>query len=159
MIRISTGRAYDLYLESYHLRGKGKRIMPRKYELTYQRGGDGRSGRWKKFYRGKAHYLGAGRSKSDIESYRTALETWKKQKVQLDAELIPVPRTAVAEEAVQAPAKDLGNVDQFESPITRPRPTLPRPRSQLDRRTTLRGDGQVDTRRSTGVAARGIPRR
>ncbi|MFO1007274.1 MAG: hypothetical protein U0929_15040 [Planctomycetaceae bacterium] len=66
--------------------------MPRKYELTFQRGADGRSGRWKKFYRGKAHYLGAGRSKSDIESYRTALEAWKKLKVQLDAELIPVPR-------------------------------------------------------------------
>ena len=48
--------------------------------------------RWKKFYRGKAHYLGAGRSKSDIECYRTALEAWKKLKVQLDAELIPVPR-------------------------------------------------------------------
>ena len=66
--------------------------MPRKYELTFQRGADGRSGRWKKFYRGKAHYLGAGRSKSDIESYRTALEAWNKLKVQLDAELIPVPR-------------------------------------------------------------------
>ena len=55
-------------------------------------GADGRSGRWKKFYRGKAYYLGAGRSKSDIESYRTALEAWKKLKVELDAELIPVPR-------------------------------------------------------------------
>ncbi len=66
--------------------------MPRKYELTFQRGTDGRSGRWKKFYRGKAHYMGAGRSKSDLESYRTALEAWKKLKVQLDAELIPVPR-------------------------------------------------------------------
>ena len=66
--------------------------MPRKYELTFQRGADGRSGRWKKFHRGKAHYLGAGRSKSDIESYRTALEAWKKLRVQLDAELIPVPR-------------------------------------------------------------------
>ena len=66
--------------------------MPRKYELTFQRGADGRTGRWKKFYRGKAHYLGAGRSKSDIESYRTALDTWKKLKVQLDAELIPIPR-------------------------------------------------------------------
>ena len=59
-----TGRAYGLYLESYHHR-EGIRAMPRKYELTFQRGADGRSGRWKKFYRGKAHYLGAGRSKSD----------------------------------------------------------------------------------------------
>ena len=56
--------------------------MPRKYELTFQRGGDCRSGRWKKFYRGKANYLGSGRSKSDIESYRTAMEAWKKLKVQ-----------------------------------------------------------------------------
>ena len=50
--------------------------MPRKFELTFQRGAEGRVGRWKKFYRGKAYYLGSGRGKSDLDSYREALAGW-----------------------------------------------------------------------------------
>ena len=42
--------------------------MSRKLELTFQRGLQGRVGRWKKFYRGKAYYLGSGRGKSDLDS-------------------------------------------------------------------------------------------
>ena len=49
--------------------------MPRKLELTFQRGAEGRVGRWKKFYRGKAYYLGGGRGKSDLGSYREATPT------------------------------------------------------------------------------------
>ena len=71
--------------------------MPRKLELTFQRGADGRVGRWKKFYRGKAYYLGSGRGKSDLDSYREALASWKSLKVKLDAELVPLPRAHDAE--------------------------------------------------------------
>lgn len=62
--------------------------MPRKLELTFQKGANGRTGRWKKFYRGKSHYLGNARSKSDLESYRSALTNWKRLKSQLDTEAI-----------------------------------------------------------------------
>ena len=47
--------------------------MPRKLGLTFQRGAEGRVGRWKKFYRGRAYYLGSGRGKSDLGSYREAV--------------------------------------------------------------------------------------
>ena len=66
--------------------------MPRKFELTFQRGAEGRVGRWKKFYRGKAYYLGSGRGKSDVASYREAMAAWGSLKVQLDAELVVLPR-------------------------------------------------------------------
>ena len=60
--------------------------MPRKLELTFQKGANGRTGRWKKFYRGKTHYLGRGRSKSDLESYQAAVATWRQLRAELDAE-------------------------------------------------------------------------
>ena len=66
--------------------------MPRKLELTFQKGADGRMGRWKKFYRGKSHYVGSGRCKSDAEGYRTALATWTSLKLKLDAESDAIPR-------------------------------------------------------------------
>ena len=66
--------------------------MPRKSELTFQKGTDGRAGRWRKIYRGKTHYLGSGRCKTDAASYKAALAAWRKLKVQLDAENIAVPR-------------------------------------------------------------------
>jgi integrase len=61
--------------------------MPRKLELTFQKGGNGRAGRWKKFYRGSTYYLGNGRNKSDLESYRKALAKWRKLEMKLNAEL------------------------------------------------------------------------
>ncbi len=66
--------------------------MPRKWELTFQRGATGRVGRWKTFYRGKAYYLGSGRGKSDVASYREAVAAWGALKVQLDAEIVRLPR-------------------------------------------------------------------
>lgn len=66
--------------------------MPRKLELTFQKGTTGRSGRWKKFYRGKTHYLGSGRCKTDVASYKAALATWQKLKIKLDAEVVAAPR-------------------------------------------------------------------
>ncbi len=71
--------------------------MPRKWELTFQRGAEGRVGRWKKFYRGKVHYLGSGRGKSDLESYRAAVAAWTSLKVKLDAEVVVLPRARDAE--------------------------------------------------------------
>ena len=66
--------------------------MPRKLELTFQKGANGRSGRWKKFYRGKTHYVGSGRCKTDVPSYKAALAEWQKLKVKLDAEVVAAPR-------------------------------------------------------------------
>ncbi len=71
--------------------------MPRKFELTFQRGAEGRVGRWKKFYRGKAYYLGSGRGKSDVASYREAVAAWSALKVKLDAEIVRLPRARDAE--------------------------------------------------------------
>ena len=71
--------------------------MPRKFELTFQRGAEGRVGRWKKFYRGKAYYLGSGRGKSDVASYREAVAAWAALKVKLDAEIVRLPRSCDAE--------------------------------------------------------------
>ena len=71
--------------------------MPRKWELTFQRGAEGRVGRWKKFYRGKAYYLGSGRGKSDLVSYREAVAAWAALKVKLDAQIVSLPRTRDAE--------------------------------------------------------------
>ena len=71
--------------------------MPRKFELTFQRGAEGRVGRWKKFYRGKAYYLGSGRGKSDVTSYREAVAAWGALKVKLDAEIVSLPRAHDAE--------------------------------------------------------------
>ncbi len=71
--------------------------MPRKLELTFQRGAEGRVGRWKKFYRGKAYYLGNGRGKSDVASYREAVAAWSALKVKLDAEIVRLPRARDAE--------------------------------------------------------------
>ena len=71
--------------------------MPRKFELTFQRGAEGRVGRWKKFYRGKAYYLGNGRGKSDLVSYREAVAAWLALKVKLDAEIVQLPRSRDAE--------------------------------------------------------------
>ena len=66
--------------------------MPRKLELTFQKGTNGRSGRWKKFYHSKTHYLGSGRCKTDVPSYKAALAEWQKLKVKLDAEIVSAPR-------------------------------------------------------------------
>ena len=71
--------------------------MPRKWELTFQRGAEGRVGRWKKFYWGKAYYLGSGRGKSDVASYREAVAAWGALKVKLDAEIVRLPRACDAE--------------------------------------------------------------
>ncbi len=54
-------------------------------------------GRWKKFYRGKAYYLGSGRGKSDVASYREAVAAWGSLKVKLDAEIVRLPRSRDAE--------------------------------------------------------------
>ena len=51
MIHFLALDAYNLYHRSYHAGGFA---IPRKFELTFQRG---TGGRWKKFYRGKAYYL------------------------------------------------------------------------------------------------------
>lgn len=59
--------------------------MPRKLELTWQKGSEKRKGRWKKFYQGKAYYFAFGESKSDMEGYRQALAEWKKKKAEIDA--------------------------------------------------------------------------
>ena len=60
--------------------------MPRKIELTFQKGTGSRAGRWKKTFKGKTHYLGSGSSRSDLQSYKSALEKWKAVKSELIAE-------------------------------------------------------------------------
>jgi len=73
--------------------------MPRTLELTFQKGTNGRTGRWKKFYHGKTRYLGSGRCKSDIESYKIALAAWRTLKIKLDGEVAAAPRPLAKEYA------------------------------------------------------------
>jgi len=58
--------------------------MARKVELTWQAGGDGRSGRWRKKFRGRTYYFDGGRGKSDRQAYAIALKDWNelRQKIQ-----------------------------------------------------------------------------
>ncbi|MDM4018239.1 tyrosine-type recombinase/integrase [Roseiconus lacunae] len=71
--------------------------MPRKLELTFQKGADGRSGRWRKKHNGKVYYLGTGRSKSDRDSYQKALAKWRELQEALDARRADEPKPYDAE--------------------------------------------------------------
>ncbi len=59
--------------------------MPRSIKLTWQPGIDGRSGRWRKKYRGKVHYFDGGRGKSDRDAYDAAVKLWELEKLKADA--------------------------------------------------------------------------
>ena len=60
--------------------------MARKYKLTWQRGTGTRSGRWKKFFRGKYYYFDGGRGKTDNEAYQRALDEWRSIRDKLEEE-------------------------------------------------------------------------
>jgi site-specific recombinase XerD len=57
--------------------------MPRKRELTWQPGSNGRPGRWRKIFHGKALYFDCGRGKSDDEAYHRAVDDWRKQQQEI----------------------------------------------------------------------------
>lgn len=59
--------------------------MSRTLKLTWQAGRDGRSGRWRKKYRGKVYYFSGGRGKSDREAYDDAVKQWELEKLKADA--------------------------------------------------------------------------
>lgn len=67
--------------------------MPRTHKLTWQRGTEGRSGRWRKKYHGKVYHFPGGRGKSDREAYEAALSAWERQKVEIDV-TAPKPHEA-----------------------------------------------------------------
>jgi integrase len=75
--------------------------VPRKRELTFQSGTSGRSGRWRKKYRGKCYYFPAGHGKTDLVAYQLAVDEWYRKKQEIDAQAV-VPyegdyRNAIAE--------------------------------------------------------------
>jgi|GEM_PF-1073109 len=53
-------------------------------KLSWQAGSVGRAGRWKKKYKGKAHYFPGGRGKSDREAHGEAVKSWISLKAELD---------------------------------------------------------------------------
>lgn len=71
--------------------------MPRKIELTWQAGSEGRKGRWRKKYKGRVLYFPYGNSKSDLEGYHQALEDWKREKAKIDEEEAQKPKLHQAE--------------------------------------------------------------
>lgn len=73
--------------------------MPRKFHLTWQPGTKGRSGRWRKKYKGKVYYFPGGRGKYDREAYEAALSGWEAEKVWLDANA-PRPHQEQYEKAI-----------------------------------------------------------
>ncbi|MDA1017791.1 MAG: hypothetical protein O3A00_25455 [Planctomycetota bacterium] len=62
--------------------------MPRKRELTYQKGSGGRVGRWRKKYRGVVYYFPAGSGKTDLTAYEQAMERWSQKKTEIDAQVV-----------------------------------------------------------------------
>ena len=58
--------------------------MPRTYNLTWQPGIGGRSGRWRKKYRGEVYYFEGGRGKSDRQAYDAAVKQWELEKLRVD---------------------------------------------------------------------------
>lgn len=58
--------------------------MPRKRQLTWQPGSNGRNGRWRKKYKGRIYYFASGTSKSDKDGYLQALDAWQKKKDEID---------------------------------------------------------------------------
>ena len=61
--------------------------MPRKRELTWQAGSNGRGGRWRKKYKGQSFYFPGGNGKTDQAAYDRAVELWKQKKEEIDAEV------------------------------------------------------------------------
>ena len=54
--------------------------MARKLELTWQSGTAGRTGRWRKKFRGKTYYFDGGRGKTDRVAYAQATADWTRLK-------------------------------------------------------------------------------
>jgi len=73
--------------------------MPRTYKLTWQPGAAGRSGRWRKKYKGKRYYFSGGRGKSDRQAYEQALDAWEARKTQVD-QAAPKPHQEHYEKAI-----------------------------------------------------------
>jgi site-specific recombinase XerD len=59
--------------------------MPRSRKLTWQAGTNGRTGRWRKKYRGRSYYFSGGRGKTDQVAYENAVQAWEKKKLEVDA--------------------------------------------------------------------------
>lgn len=74
--------------------------MPRKFVLSWQPGSTGRTGRWRKKYRGQVHYFAGGRGKTDRDAYLAAVGEWERLKIRLDA-AAPKPYQAEYEQAIQ----------------------------------------------------------
>lgn len=58
--------------------------MPRNFKLTWQPDRDGRTGRWRKKYKGQRYYFPGGAGKYDREAYEAALDAWDNLKVKID---------------------------------------------------------------------------
>ena len=70
--------------------------MPRSVKLTWQDSAEasGRTGRWRKKYKGKTYYFPGGRGKSDREAYDVAVAAWEAKKLKIDHEPhVPTSRT------------------------------------------------------------------
>ena len=59
--------------------------MPRSRNLTWQAGTAGRTGRWRKKYRGRSYYFSGGGGKTDQVAYENAVQAWEKKKLEVDA--------------------------------------------------------------------------
>ena len=57
-------------------------MAKRKYKLTWQKGTNGRPGRWKKIINGTPHYFDGGRGKTDQVAYKAAFKAYEKLKAE-----------------------------------------------------------------------------
>jgi hypothetical protein len=62
--------------------------MPRSVKLSWQAGakGSGRTGRWRRKYKGQIYYFPGGRGKTDQQAYDAAVAAWEAEKLNIDRE-------------------------------------------------------------------------
>lgn len=77
---------YSLHQKrSLRIPGQSIRAACRAIKLTGQSGRDGRSGRWRKKYRGKIYYFDGSRGKSDRSAYDAIIKHWELEKLKIDS--------------------------------------------------------------------------
>ncbi len=64
-------------------------MAKRRYKLTWQKGANGRPGRWKKIINGTAYYFDGGNGKTDQAAYKAALKECEALKGELNASQNP----------------------------------------------------------------------
>jgi hypothetical protein len=107
--------------------------MPLKLKLTWI----GSLKQWRKRYKGETYYLGTGKDKADLESYRRAVAKWEAKKTELDA----AEQKVLAEQRLDEHRRSytqwgmfLASQDKTAGRATEPEPLTPERIEEIDQR-------------------------